>query len=70
MGVGVTLTVTLTGSLHEVAKLLKTAEPATRLGLSAFNSLHDSLVTAPMYKRVIDTTVAVGGYATTTNAYK
>lgn len=57
-------------SLPPVAFVLETAEPATKLGLQAFNKLHNSLVATPLYKSVLDHTAHTIGYATSTTPYK
>lgn len=58
------------GTAFLVAKLIETAEPATKVGLSTFNALHDVLVKAPLYKRAIDGTASTISLAASTTAYK
>lgn len=57
-------------SFPAVAKLLDTAEPAIKTGVSTFYSLHDNLVAAPVYAAVIDRTASTLTFATTTTPYK
>ena len=50
--------------------MLETAEPATKVGLNTFYSLHDTLVKAPLYKRAVDGTASTFSLAASTTAYK
>uniref|UniRef100_A0A6U2HWX8 Uncharacterized protein n=1 Tax=Chlamydomonas euryale TaxID=1486919 RepID=A0A6U2HWX8_9CHLO len=57
-------------SLPVVAKVLSTAEPATKAGMTKFHELHDVLVMQPLYKRVVDGTASTLSFATRTTPYR
>ncbi|KAJ9531006.1 oil globule associated protein [Haematococcus lacustris] len=57
-------------SVPVVAKVLETADPVTQTGLSSFYKLHDTLVSWPLYSKVVSTGVSTLSWATTTMPYK
>jgi len=57
-------------ALPAIAKLLTTAEPATKLGMQALTTIHDRVVAAPAYARAVQTTTGTLCYAATTTPYR
>ncbi|KAJ9515661.1 hypothetical protein QJQ45_002709 [Haematococcus lacustris] len=57
-------------SVPVVAKVLETADPVTQSGLSSFYKLHDTLVSWPLYSKVVATGVSTLSWAATTTPYK
>lgn len=57
-------------TLPPVAKVLETAEPATKASVTAFTRLHDALVAAPVYKSMLERASLTLNYASGTTPYK